>query len=309
VAATNDSFAFGPGYASDKRQFLPLGLAFSFFFVWVYSGLGSPASVVRIMASKSTEHIRRSIFMLNTYNAMIYIPLVIICICARALIPVLPPGGKSDQIIPRLTLHVTDGIPGGSLLAGIVLTAPFGAVMATVSGYLVVIASGFVRDVYQRFIRPDATTTEIRRVTYLSMILVGAIAFAANVKPVEYLQAIVVFSGTGAAATFVVPALMTAYWRRATAPGAQAAMVVGGGTLIALYAIGFATPTDPMIGNMTRFRPYFLLGLDPIVWGLAASLVAGVVVSLSTWPPESDRVARLFDAAEERSITEHRAAE
>ena len=288
-------YAFGPGYASDGRQFLPLGLAFSFFFVWVYSGLGSPAGFVRIMASKSTEHIRRSIFMLNAYNALIYIPLVIICICGRALFPKLPPGSGSDEIIPLLTLKVTERISGGSLLAGLVLTAPFGAVMATVSGYLVVIASGFIRDVYQRFVRPDATATEIRRLTYIVMIVVGLIAFAANIHPVEYLQAIVVFSGTGAAATFVVPALMAAFWRRATAPGALAAMIAGGGTMIALYFIGF-TQSDPMIGNMTKFRPYFLLGLDPIVWGLAVSAIAGVTVSLATSPPDATRVSRLFDA-------------
>jgi Na+/pantothenate symporter len=219
-----------------------------------------------------------------------------ICVCGRALFPKLPPGSGSDEIIPLLTLKVTDSIPGGSFLAGLVLTAPFGAVMATVSGYLVVIASGVVRDVFQRFIRPDATVTEIRRLTYIVMVVVGLIAFAANLDPVEYLQAIVVFSGTGAAATFVVPALMTAYWRRGTAAGALAAMITGGGTMIALYFIGFTRP-DPMIGNMTKFRPYFLLGLDPLVWGLAVSAVAGVIVTLCTRPPDSERVSRLFDAA------------
>ncbi len=335
VAATDSGFAFGPGYSPPQpiptritvidtakdpnrqrmidedtrrsnvgaaeepvmksRQFLPVSLAFSFFFVWVFSGLSSPAGIVRIMASKSTQHIRRSIFVLNAYNMMIYIPLVMICICGRALFPKLPPGRGSDEIIPLLTLKVTESIPGGSFLAGLVMAAPFGAVMATVSGYLVVIASGFVRDLYQRIIRPHATATEIRRLTYLVMIVVGVVAFAANVRPVEYLQAIVVFSGTGAAATFVVPSLFTAFWRRATAPGVLAAMIAGGGTMIVLYFIGFSLP-DPMIGNMTKFRPYFLLGLDPIVWGLAVSLVAGVAVSLLTAPPDATRVAKLFDA-------------
>jgi Na+/pantothenate symporter len=304
VRATGDRFAAGPGFATPNeagqvREFLPLGLAFSFFFVWVYSGLGSPAGIVRIMASKSTQHIRRSIFMLNTYNVCIYIPLVMICICGRALFPKLPPGRGSDEIVPLLTLRVTDSIPGGSLLAGLVLTAPFGAVMATVSGYLVVIASGFVRDVYQRFIRPAATTTEIRRLTYIVMIAIGAIAFMANIRPVEYLQAIVVFSGTGAAATFVVPSLFTAFWRRATVPGVLAAMIVGGLTMIGLYGAGFYlawTGYDQLIGPATKFRPYYLLGLDPIVWGLLGSTIAGVGVSLCTSPPDPERLRRLFDA-------------
>jgi sodium/pantothenate symporter len=301
VAATGPGYAAGPGFPppnESAREFLPLGLAFSFFFVWVYSGLGSPAGIVRIMASKSTQHIRRSIFMLNAYNVCIYLPLVLICICGKALFPQLPAGHGSDEIVPLLTLRVTDSIPGGSLIAGLVLTAPFGAVMATVSGYLVVIASGFIRDVYQRFIRPAATVTEIRRLTYVVMIVIGIVAFLANIRPVEYLQAIVVFSGTGAAATFVVPALFAAFWRRATAPGVLAAMIAGGLTLICLYSAGFylaSTGYDQLIGVGTKFRPYFLLGLDPIVWGLLSSLVAGITVSLCTQPPESERLARLFD--------------
>lgn len=244
---------------------------------------------------------RRSIFLLSTYNVFIYLPLVMICVCGRALFPTLPPGSGSDEIIPLLSLKVTDPIPGGSIIAGLILTAPYGAVMATVSGYLVVIASGLVRDVYQRFIRPDATQTEIRRMSYLVMIVVGLIAFVANLRPVTFLQAIVVFSGTSAAATFAIPALMTAYWRRATAAGALASMLAGAGTSLTLYAIGWIMQVDPMIAEKTNFAPYYLGQMHPIVWGLAASLVAGVGVSLFTDPPEAERVSRLFDAQAEHS--------
>jgi SSS family solute:Na+ symporter/sodium/pantothenate symporter len=281
------------------REFLPLGLAFSFFFVWVWAGVGNPAGMVRIMASKDTATMRRSVFLLNTYNVFIYLPLVMICVCARALFPTLPPGSGSDEIIPLLSLKVTEPIPGGSLLAGLILTAPYGAVMATVSGYLVVIASGLVRDVYQRFLRPDATQTELRRMSYLVMIAVGLIAFVANLRPVTFLQAIVVFSGTSAAATFAIPALMTCYWRRATAAGALAAMLAGAGTSLTLYATGWIMQTDPMIAEKTNFAPYYLAQMHPIVWGLAASLIAGVGVSLFTTPPEPSRVSFLFDAQPE----------
>jgi SSS family solute:Na+ symporter/sodium/pantothenate symporter len=255
VEKTGPGYVFGPGYATDGRQFLPLGLAFSFFFVWVFSGLGSPAGMVRIMASKDTPTIRRSIFLLAGYNSFIYLPLIAICVCGRALLPDLPPK-NSDEIIPRLALLTSSQIDYvGSFIAGLILTAPFGAVMATVSSYLVVIASGLVRDLYQRFIHPEATRTEIRRLTYAAMIVMGGIAFGANISPVNYLQALVVFSGASGAATFVTPALMTAFWRRATAAGAIASMIAGAGTMIVLYVIGFSLP-DPKIGNATSFRPY-----------------------------------------------------
>lgn len=289
------AYAFGPGYSADGREFMPITLGISFFMVWVFAGIGSPASIVRVMASKSTAHIRKSIFLLGGYNLMIYIPLIMICICGRSLIPSLP-AGKSDEIIPRLTLLLTGGLPAGSLLAGLVLTAPFGAVMATVSGYLVVIASGIVRDIFQRFIRPQATNNEIRRLTYITMITVGIFAFAMNVKPVPYLQVFVVFSGTGGAVTFVVPALMACYWRRANSAGCIAAMMAGGGTLIAFYIAGSFMP-DPKIGVISSVRPFYFLGFDPIVWGMSASAIAGVAVSFLTAPPDKALVAKMFDAA------------
>jgi sodium/pantothenate symporter len=250
------------------------------------------------MASKDTATIRKSIFLLAVYNMLIYLPLMVICICGRVIIPELH---TTDEIIPRLALRTTSHLPGGSLLAGLILTAPFGAVMATVSSFLVVIASGLVRDLYQRFIRPEASEAEIKRLTYGAMVLVGAVAFVANLNPVQYLQALVVFSGSGAAAAFVVPAAMAAYWRRATAGGAFASMLLGASTIVALYAIGFAGP-DPMIGQVTRFRPYYLWSTDPIVWGLIVSLLSGLVVSLLTSPPPETVVARLFD--ERRQIIE-----
>jgi Na+/proline symporter len=126
------------------------------------------------------------------------------------------------------------------------------------------------------------------------MVVVGAIAIAANVRPVKYLQNIVVFSSTSAAASFLVPLVMSSYWRRATAAGALASMLAGCATVLCLFAIGWNQPSDPMIGAKTGFRPYYLLNLEPIVWGLAASLVAGVVFSLWTSPPPRAVVDKLF---------------
>jgi sodium/pantothenate symporter len=87
---------------------------------------------------------------------------------------------------------------------------------------------------------------------------------------------------------------MASYWRRATAAGGLAAMLAGASTMFTLFAIGWSGKVNQMIGPDTSFRPYFLGGMEPIVWGLLASLVAGVGVSLLTRPPDAERVDRLF---------------
>lgn len=288
VAATSGDFAFGPGLQDpSKAPFLPLGVAISFFFVWPIGGIGTPAGMVRVMACNSTNTMRRSIVLLSFYNLLIYIPLILICISGRALMP----GVKaSDEIIPRLAIWSAADLPGGSLLSGLILAAPFGAVMATVSTYLVVIASGVVRDIYQRFLRPQAHDAEMRRVSHIVMILLGLIGVAANINPVQFLQKLVVFSTTSTASTFVAAALMLAFWRRATVAGVLAAMFAGAVTVLALFTCG------PLVEGKALFDPYQLLSLDPIVWGLAASAVAGVLVSLCTSPPPAALVSRLFDA-------------
>lgn len=307
MASTGPEFVFPPGYSPEGRQFLPLSLAFSFFVLWIFSGVGAPASMVRVMACRDTPTLRRSIALLGVYNTFIYLPLIMICVCGRAVIPSLE---VSDEIIPRLALKVTHDFWGGGLLAGVILAAPFGAVMSTVSSYLVVIASGLVRDIYQRFLHPEASDARLKWLARAVMIVVGLIAVGANIQPVDFLQAIVVFSASGSGATFFVAAVMAAYWRRATAKGAIAAMLAGSGVTLFFYSLSWIAPYlpnpavlepfgyYPMIGAKSAFRPCFPFGLDPIVFALAASALAGVIVSLCTQPPGEHTVSRLFDAPE-----------
>jgi SSS family solute:Na+ symporter/sodium/pantothenate symporter len=300
VANTSPAFASAPGYIagaeSELHQFLPLGLAFSFFWIWVFVGVGTPASMVRVMACRDTATIRRSVVLLAVYNMLIYIPLLVICIAARSLMPSL---ASSDEVIPRVALWATRDLFAGSFLSGLILAAPFGAVMATVSMYLIVIASAVVRDVYLQFLNPQASQSEMRRVSQGVMVVFGAIAVVANIWPVRYLQAINIFSASCMAAAFLVPAIMTAYWRRATAAGAIAAMLAGAGTMLALFSTGWMMAwlgIDQQYGLVTSFRPYFLWGIDPFVWSMLASVTAGVSVSLATNPPENALLSDFFDS-------------
>src|SRR5690606_14844631 len=101
IANTSPDFALAPGYSPDGRAFLTPALALSFFFVWVFGGMGSPATLVRLMACKDTPTIRRSVFLLAVYNFLIYIPLVFVCVAARAVMPELE---SSDEVIPRMAI-------------------------------------------------------------------------------------------------------------------------------------------------------------------------------------------------------------
>lgn len=311
IEHTGPAYAFGPGF-NPQRDFLTPTLAFSMYVLWVYSGFSSPASMIRVMAAQNTEVIRKSIVMLSCYNCLIYVPLAMIAICGRALYP----HEKPDEIIPTLAMRLTTEMPGGTLLAALILCAPFGAIMASVSCFVLVIASGLVKDLYLRYVHPQANAHEIRRATQVAMFLVGVVGVLAVLYPPKYLQVLIVFSSSAGAAAFVTPVFMTCYWRRATVAGMLAAMWGGFLTYVTLFALGWlqtwAESTaesagwagwvlawlgrDPQIGPATAFRAYYLLGFDPIVWGLLVSAICGVVVSRITAPPPEPLLERLFDA-------------
>jgi len=287
-------FAFGPGAG---RNFHPLTLAISFFFMWAISAMGQPSTMVRLMAFKSTRTLRYAILWLTTYNLIIYVPLIFIFIAARNILPGLDDAGLSDEVMPRICVRLAN-----PYVAGLILAAPYGAVMSTVSAFLLIVSSGLVRDIYQRFLRPAASEREVEWASYLATLAVGLLAALAATNPPAYLQLLIVFTSAAMAAAFLAPAAMGCFWRRATAPGALAAMIAGAGTTVALYAVGWVlgrSGFDQGIGPPPKppaYGPYYLLGFDPVVWGLSASFLAGIVVSLLTRPPEPSRVALLFDA-------------
>jgi sodium/pantothenate symporter len=294
VNQTDVGFAFGPGA---ERAFHPIGLAFSFFVMWAITGMGQPSTLVRLMAFRDSRTLRYSILYLTVYNVLVYIPLVFIFVAARSILPDL---ASSDDVMPSLVIKLAN-----PYVAGLILAAPYGAVLSTVSGWLLIISSGLVHDLYQRFLRPSASEREIAWASYAATVAVGVAVTVVAVRPPTYLQLIVVFSSSGMAAAFLVPAVLGCFWRRATAAGAIAAMLAGTLVTVGLYLIGrVGTATlgldgiltdTTMIGPAGGLRPYYLLGLDPCVWGLLASLAAGVVVSLASPPPDPERVSLLFD--------------
>ncbi len=88
------------------------------------------------MAFRDSRTLRWSILYLTVYNILIYVPLIFIFIASRSILPGLE---KPDEVMPRLVIHLAN-----PYVAGLILAAPYGAVMSTVSGFLLIVASGLV---------------------------------------------------------------------------------------------------------------------------------------------------------------------
>ena len=194
-------------------------------------------------------------------------------------------------------------------VAGLILAAPYGAVLSTVSGWLLIVSSGLVRDLYQRFLRPTASEREIAWASYSTTVAIGLVVAVVALNPPKYLQLIVVFSSTGMAAAFLMPALLGSFWRRTTAAGAIAAMVAGTAVTLGLYLLGTLGPerlhgsagssaTEPRHrSRRVPSGPITCSGSTRASGACSSSLVAGLIgsLALAASRPE-DRVSLLFDA-------------
>ena len=284
-AETPGTYVSGPGPSRTSASgFLPLSLAFSFFFMWAIAGTGQPPNFVRLMAFRNARTLRRAIVTVAVYYSLIYFPLVIIFCCARILLPGME--GESDRIMPAMALHLTSSI-GHGWLGGLLVAAPFAAVMSTVDSLLLMISSALVRDVYQRNVNRRAPEVRSRRLSYACTMAVGLGALIASVNPPPFLQDIIVYTGSGLAACFLGPTLYALYWPRANAAGCIAGMAAGFLAHLGSYAAGAFV-------HGSFFIPYRPLDLDPIILGLLASFATTPLVTLRTAPPPGKLVRRYF---------------
>jgi sodium/pantothenate symporter len=278
-------YVSAPGpHQTNPQGFLSVALALSFFVFWNFSGAGQPSYMVRQMSFRDTRILRRSIIVVSVFFGLIYFPLVVIFTSARVLLPgmeALP----ADRVMPTMAAHLTTGA-GVPWLAGLLFAAPFAAVMSSVDSFLLLVSSGVVRDIYQQSINPKASDRTLKRLSYTTTILVGILAVIAMLNPPPFLQTLIIFASTGLGASFLAPVALGLFWKRMTAGGTIAGMLVGGSVALVLYFVGYLVAG--------KFGPYNLLGLDPFIWGTLISTVAVVGVSLTSAKPDQNLIERYF---------------
>ena len=254
-------YVSAPGPHPEREDgFLNIWIAISFFFFWAFGSAGQPSNMVRLMAFKGTNVLRNAILAVSVYYTVIYLLLVVIFCCARILLPGMEV--DSDRIMPELAAKVT-GDAGVPWLAGLLLAAPFAAVMSSVDSFLLMVSSAVVRDIYQNRVNPDASEKSLKRLSYLVTGVVGILAMLAVLNPPQYLQSLIIFASSGLAGCFLMPMLLGLYWPQITAKGAIAGMLGGLGCHLSLYIAGYVIKG--------KFEAFKLLEFDPFIWSLVVS--------------------------------------
>ena len=183
---------------------------------------------------------------------------------ARAVHPGL---ANQDLALPVLLMMTVPPMVGALGLAAL-----FSAEVSSADVILFMLATSLSRDLYKRFVRPEAGSAEVLRVARIAAVTGGVLGTALAVAA-ESIAGVLAFFYTLLSVSLFVPVIAGLYWRRAGAPEALAAMA-GGVSLATLVQLasggaGFA-------------------GLTPAMWGLAgAALGCGGAAAVRLRQPRS----------------------
>ena len=128
---------------------------------------------------------------------------------------------KADQIIPMILQRGMNPFLASIFIAGIVAAG-----MSTIDGILVTTTGAVTRDIYQKIINKDATDESVMKMSKVVTVIIGIIVICFGVFQPGSIFEINLFAFSGMA-IFVVPILFGIYWKKATAKGAIASVIVG----------------------------------------------------------------------------------
>ena len=128
---------------------------------------------------------------------------------------------KADQIIPMILQRGMNPFLASIFIAGIVAAG-----MSTIDGILVTTTGAVTRDIYQKIINKNATDEAVMSLSKLVTVIIGIVVICFGVFQPGSIFEINLFAFSGMA-IFVVPILFGIYWKKATAKGAIASVIVG----------------------------------------------------------------------------------
>ncbi|MGI6142009.1 MAG: sodium/pantothenate symporter [Caldicoprobacterales bacterium] len=241
------------------KNYLPIATAFSTFFTLGVAVMAQPHVVTRVFTVKNTDSLKMAGALISIICMIWFFSLFISAQAARALIPAIE---VPDQIFPTIVIKYT-----GTFLAGILMCAPFAAVMSTVSSLTLSCSSAVIKDIYQRNFNKNLSEQQMKKVTYIATIIFCIIVVFFSLKPPAFLQDIVMFAINGFAASFTMPIIFGFFWKGSTPAGGLWSMITGFVTMLCLYLL-------PVQTN--------LLGFNPLIWGMLVSAIVMVIVSKFT---------------------------
>ena len=177
------------------------------------------------------------------------------------------------------------------VISGLVAAGGMAAAMSTADGLLLAIANALSHDLYYKIIDPRADTRLRLIVARVILLIIGIVAALIASLHLTGILGAVAWAFCFACSGLFFPLVLGVWWKRANGPGAIAGMIAGFG--IGSWYLYMVHDWDGVAGTAYPLMAPWL-GLDNLrfgIVGMAASLVAMVVVTLVTREPSAEMQA------------------
>ncbi len=235
-----------------------------------------PHLFMKAFAAKDDRTIRRMIVLYPSFQLFL-LPLFLVGY-AGVMYATAPE--NPDAIMPHIML--TSGLP--AVVIGLFCAGALAASMSTGDALVHGAASIAVEDVYSASSNHKLSQHNRRRLIRWLAVVVGVLGYIVALISGQTLVGMLL-AAYGAVAQLAPPVYAAFFWRRTTAPGVIAGLLVG----ISITGLLIVQPD---------WRPF---GLHEGLVGLVANIFTLLVVSLMTSPPDSAHVAEWYDTSRNRS--------
>ena len=167
------------------------------------------------------------------------------------------------------------------ILGSVIIATVLAIIVSTADSFLLVPATSIVRDIYQRFIEPDASPKKMVLLSRIVVVLLGIAAILLSSLDDKFLEiAFYAYTIYGAGIT---PALLAAFfWKRATTEGGIASILVGTFVTIIWKNMDLGTSVPAALGSPG-------VEIDAVIPAILLSVLTLVGVSLATDPPAEEK--------------------
>jgi SSS family solute:Na+ symporter len=262
--------------------------AFGVFFPTLFLLLGESSMYQKFFSARDARTAQRAVVGMIIGVVIIETALVILAVIGAGKYWNAAPFRSADGSLERavtetIILYLArHDLPvlAGSLLLG----AGMAIIFSTGNTFLMIPATNVTRDIYQRFINPNASDKSIVLVQRIAIAILGVAAFLLATQFTSILaMALTAYTMVGAGLT---PALLAAFlWKRVTPAGGVASIATG--MFVTLVLTIFDTQAGALLsgwlGQPVEMSEYIIY---PAVF---SSIAALVIVSVSTAPSPEEK--------------------
>jgi cation/acetate symporter len=248
----------------------PLFGTYSLILATFLGTMGLPHVLVRFYTNPDGRAARTTTLVVLGMLGVFYLFPTVYGALGRVYAPHLLDDGNADAVVLVLPSAAIGGL-GGDLLAGLVAAGAFAAFLSTSSGLLVSVSGVLSTDVLGRVSGGHGSVRDFRR----SAMVAGVVPLLLALNAGDLgLSTVVGLAFAVAASTFCPLLVLGIWWRRLTAVGAGAGLLVGGG-------LSGGSVLVTVLGPGLTGWPGALLA-QPAAWTVPIAFAVMVLVSLAT---------------------------